>query len=273
MKPHNTRHLLSLGISKLVSDFYSTVITADGNSEPARPNREIMNRVDNLFPGSMEGMWKRDFEAKIGYNAWTAVVERSIVKEETVRHSLAFPFIDLFSRVLIHLFRFLQTYSILSQVLVGKSHPRYLVKRTFSQSLKLFSSIHQLDPTNQFELPFTSLTFDSSLETIQFRLRSLIIALSTPSTELISSSKLSEARVLLESYLLKVDEKISEKELDVMFEKAEIVEVKAERDHLQWIKFGKKAKELRSTWNTYKNALIAGGKCYRFYSLRYLFYS
>lgn len=84
MNSYDIRHLLSLGISRLVSDFYSTIITADGNSEPARPDRDIMNRVDSLFPGSMEGMWKRDFDVKIGYNAWTAVVKRSFVEGEEV---------------------------------------------------------------------------------------------------------------------------------------------------------------------------------------------
>lgn len=88
---------------------------------------------------------------------------------------------------------------------------------------------------------------------------------------MIGSSILSQARVLLESYLIKDDEIISENELNTMFLNAESLEIKAEKYHVQWIEFGKKAKELRSTWNTYKNALIAGGNITLSYCGIYIF--
>lgn len=86
------RRLLSLGISRLVSTFYSTVVTSSGESEPARPNREIMKRVDDLFPGSMKGMWSRTFEGEVGYNAWTAVVKKESIEGEMVSLNLNLSF-------------------------------------------------------------------------------------------------------------------------------------------------------------------------------------
>lgn len=98
-------------------------------------------------------------------------------------------------------------------------------------------------------------------EAVQFHLRTLIISLSAPPSSLMGTSTLSQARILLETFLIKNNEAaISESELDLLFKKAEEKEREDEKDHLIWIEFGKKAKDLRTTWANYKAALIDGGE-------------
>lgn len=68
------RRLLSFGITRILGSYFGTCLTSLHPSAPARPSVDIMRKINSLFPGSMESMWKQKFPGtKEGYNAWVGV--------------------------------------------------------------------------------------------------------------------------------------------------------------------------------------------------------
>jgi hypothetical protein len=69
------RRLLSLGLTRILSTYYSTCLLPLGLAEPARPTIPVMRRIDGLYPGNMESMWRTQRPGtRVAFNAWTAIV-------------------------------------------------------------------------------------------------------------------------------------------------------------------------------------------------------
>lgn len=68
--------LLAMGLTRILGTYYGTCIRPIGPSSPARPSIAVMRRIDHLFPGSMESLWRTLVPGtEVGYNAWAAIVE------------------------------------------------------------------------------------------------------------------------------------------------------------------------------------------------------
>ncbi|KAI5479440.1 PX domain-containing protein [Pseudohyphozyma bogoriensis] len=228
------RRLLSMGLSRILGTYFSTCITSLGRHAPSRPTLKIMKRIDHLFPGSMDSMWRTELpDEPVAYNAWTAVVGQTDDKD----------------------------FIIVSKVVVAPNQPEYLVHRSTDDLRDLFDTLLSSDPTSTLEIPLlpplSSIKSSQSTERLQKYLRLLIIALSAPPAD-VDSDVLSQARSVLEKFLCSDAEEVTKKELKAYFEKARKEDEESEKDHDEWVRIGKRGKKLRTTWSLYRGALING---------------
>lgn len=63
-----------MGITRILSTYFSTCLTPQLESHPARPTSVMMKRIDNLFPGDMDDMSICASGLDV-YNAWCGVVD------------------------------------------------------------------------------------------------------------------------------------------------------------------------------------------------------
>lgn len=144
------------------------------------------------------------------------------------------------------------------------AEPTYLALRTWSNFQKFALALSSLDPRNTLLLPLLppSLVLDTppTRAVLQRYLRTLIIALSSPPTSTVGSTKLSNSRKELEKFLLEKTERASEDEKDDWIGKAEVEDEELERQRKAWEKVGKRSKTLRTTWAMWRGALINGSE-------------
>ncbi|KDE09124.1 hypothetical protein MVLG_00839 [Microbotryum lychnidis-dioicae p1A1 Lamole] len=233
------RRLLGMGFTRVLGTYTSTCLPPQGRHAPARPSITVMRRIDHLVPGSMDSLWM-SFRPKepIAYNAWSAIVSEEESGGETA-------------------------FLIISRVLVVEGGPTYLVLRKWSAFVKLARAMEEVDPKNLLDtplLPVSSPKVAPPRAQLQQYLRMLIIALSSPPSQLSDSAMLTDARTKLEAFLLGSAEKASLQELQEWVAEGERDEDKAERLREQWVRVGRRGKKLRTTWALYRSALISGAE-------------
>ena len=210
---------------------YGTTVTAAHESSPSRPTATIMRRVDALCPGSMDTMWRATVNGPIRYNALLSIVERRG---------------DRFAMIV--------------RVVIAKTQPEYLVLRSPDQLDAFIHSLESTDPKDVLQLPSPPFVdVDTvSIPVLQQYLRAVIIALSAPPPPSLRTAILDTARTLLEGFLLGTPERIGSTELDNLFAQAARDDEVLDKENEAWIKAGKRAKVLRSTYSGYKQGLIHG---------------
>ncbi|GAA5887625.1 hypothetical protein JCM16303_001452 [Sporobolomyces ruberrimus] len=232
------RRMLATGITRIVGSYLSTSIKPLGPSAPARPTLAMMNRVDLLVPGSMESMWRllHPQSPQPEYNAWVAVVEEKTKSGVSV-------------------------FRIVSRVLVVEGQPLFHALRSWPAIRNFASSLNSLDPRNSLNLPllpYGTSSLSASRASIQTYVRHVVIALSSPPTALSDSEILSEARQLLETFLLAGKDQISKSDLAEWVKRGEEQDRIDEKKHRTWVGIGRRVKSLRTIWVKYRRALIEG---------------
>ncbi|GAA5959308.1 hypothetical protein JCM3765_006555 [Sporobolomyces pararoseus] len=232
------RRMLATGITRIIGSYLSSSIKPLGPSAPARPSLAMMHRVDLLVPGNMDSMWRllHPQHPQPEYNAWVAVVE------EKTRTGVA-------------LFR------IVSRVLVVEGQPLFHALRNWPAIQRFASSLSSLDPRNSLNLPllpYASSSTSASRSSIQTYLRYVVIALSSPPQALQDSEILTEARQILETFLLAGKDHISKSDLAEWAKRGEEQDAVDEKKHRSWVSVGKRVKSLRTIWVKYRRALIEG---------------
>ncbi|GAA5869290.1 hypothetical protein JCM1840_004346 [Sporobolomyces johnsonii] len=230
------RRMLATGITRILGTYFSTCVRPLGPSSPARPSLSMMRQLDLLVPGSMDSMWRllHPEQHEIAYNAWVAVVEEQTAQDETA-------------------------FRIVSRVLVAEGQPLYHAVRSWSALQQFSSSLTSLDPRNSLNLPLlphASSSRPASRSAIQRYLRLVVIALSAPPESLLDSEVLSDARSILESFLLGPSDEISKRDLEEWARRGEEQEDEDEKRHRKWVALGKRVKALRTTWVRYRRALV-----------------
>lgn len=159
------------------------------------------------------------------------------------------------------------SFVIIARVVVAKSQPEYLVLRSPDQLDAFIHSLQSNDPKDLLQLPPPPFVdVDSvSISILQQYLRAVTIALSAPPPSAPppaaqQSPILAAARSLLEGFLLGKPERIGSNELDDLFSKAAIADDVLDKENAAWMKAGKRAKTLRSTYASYKQGLIHGNE-------------
>ena len=156
-----------------------------------------------------------------------------------------------------------QIFTLVSRVEVVKSRPIYLVKRSWTRIQEFQLLLHSIDPTNTLLLQLlpgqSSTTAIPSSRILQRWLRSIVIALSAPSPDLVGTKVLLSARKELELLLLDSPDIVSGEDLTQAVEKIESGDIELEKERTRWVDIGKRCRTLRNTYNSYKGALIDGG--------------
>jgi len=216
-----------------------------------------MKRVDSLFPGTQENMFRLLFRSKAaqakrdgkpGYASWVAIVESYEGRDGG------------------------EDYTILTTVLAQKDRPLYAVVRSwkafesFADKLDRIAERHgdlglpALPPEVENDGPPDRLT-------LQRYLRLVVLGLSNPPSKLDDQQGLSKARVQLERFLLDKPEKLSNRDRRDLLKTAERDDRKLERERRLWIKAGARIRYLRTTWCQYRDALIAGEELQQSFAL------
>ncbi|GAA5956736.1 hypothetical protein JCM21900_002166 [Sporobolomyces salmonicolor] len=230
------RRMLATGITRILGTYFSTCVRPLGLSSPARPSLAMMRQIDLLVPGSMGSMWRllHPEQPEVAYTAWVAVVEEQKAQDETI-------------------------FRIISRVLVAEGQPLYHAFHRWSALQQLSSSFTSLDPCNSLNLPLlphASSSRPASRSVIQRYLRLLVIALSAPPESPLDSEVLSDARNILESFLLGPSDEISKRDLEGWARRGEEQEQEDEKRYRKWVSSGKRVKRLRTTWVRYRLALV-----------------
>ncbi|KAH8915810.1 hypothetical protein BT69DRAFT_846843 [Atractiella rhizophila] len=231
------RKLLATGITRILGTYFSTCVTSAGDSTPARPDKKITKRLDDVFPGDMDAMCieivgsskKQSGQAR--YNAWVAVVDSRDSKGQFI---------------------------VLTRVLTGTSKPYYLTHRTRAEFEAFDGDLKEIKLPSSFDFPI--LSSGASLHILQRWLRHVVIALSNPNPEVKRTPALTKARQLMEAFLLDGGRQLNNRERDSLVNKAKAADEKAMRDRKIWLKLGTRARKLRTTWHAYKAALIDGNE-------------
>ena len=153
-----------------------------------------------------------------------------------------------------------ESFKIIARVVISKSQPEYLVLRSPDEIDHFIHALQSLDPSDLLQLPSPPFADVDSVSApiLQQYLRAITIALSAPPSASRSSPILTAARALLEGFLLGKPERISSNELSILFAKAARNDAILDEEHAAWIKAGKRARTLRSTYASYKQGLIHG---------------
>lgn len=218
-----------------------------GESLPSRPDGKAMRRVDALFPGSQESMYKLLYRAKAkarkprdgpGYASWVAIVENNQGRDND------------------------EDYTILTTVLAGRDRPTFCVIRSygafdsFAQKLKKLAEKH--GDLQMPVLPPEDKQGPPDRITLQRYVRLIVLHLSNPPEKLVDSEGIRKARVQLERFLLDAPEKLSSRRKREYLDIAERDDRQAERERRLWVKSGERIRGLRTIWCQYRDALIAG---------------
>lgn len=175
---------------------------------------------------------------------------------EFFQRSLLIPF------VLAELIGILQTFRIVSRVLVVNDQPLFHSLRSWQSIQQFSSSLSSLDPRNSLQLPllpFASSSNPASRLSIQTYIRQIVIVLSSPPQHLQDSEILSEARQILESFLLGGKDRIALSELTEWAKRGEEMDREEEAKFRVWVGMGKRVKSLRTVWVQFRRALIETG--------------
>lgn len=216
-----------------------------------------MKRVDSLFPGTQENMFRLLYRSKAsqakrdgkpGYASWVAIVESFEGRDGG------------------------EDYTVLTTVLAQKDRPLYAVVRTWRAFESFADKLDRIaDKYGDLGLP--ALPPETEQEgppdrlTLQRYLRLVVLGLSNPPSSLRDQEGLSKARIQLERFLLDKPEKISQRDQHDLLKIAESDDRKLERERRLWIKAGQRVRYLRTTWCQYRDALIAGDELQQSFAL------
>ena len=103
--------------------------------------------------------------------------------------------------------------------------------------------------------------------TLQRYMRSVIMSLSTPNKTISDRNELAKARVQLERFLLDQPVNISMERRKDLLRMASRDDDQLDEERRLWLKAGKRARELRTVWNQYRDALIGGDELDRSFAL------